>query len=383
MQSPQVETQYKQAVHDVNGDAGDRPVSSLKVSFAPQFFKINPYQQQLIDGLESLGVQVRGIDSEITFLPGAVRQWHPEIVHLHWLHRFYHERDAVRSLLKSIKFIIGLLVLKLMGKKIVWTVHNLESHEASYPLSDRVCNYCVAQLADAIITHSKAAREKVEEKFNVKSLDKVFVVPHGNYITCYKNQISRQEARKILGIPESSVVFLFLGLVRPYKGVSELLQAVKELNSDEVYLIIAGKSRDNELVYKIHRGIGDSENIKFVPKFIPDDEIQVYMNACDAVPLPYRDFLTSGAVLLAISFGRACIAPRKGFIGEVLDNEGSFLYAPEAEDGLFQALKSALSQKDNLARMGEHNYHLAEQLSWDQTARMTLDIYQKCLNRKS
>ncbi|WP_242482112.1 glycosyltransferase, partial [Trichormus variabilis] len=65
--------------------------------------------------------------------------------------------------------------------------------------------------------------------------------------------------------------------------------------------------------------IDNEPNIKFIPGFVPSEKLQIYLNACDVVVFPYRDILTSGAVMLAMSFGRACIAPRKGCIAEVLD----------------------------------------------------------------
>jgi glycosyltransferase involved in cell wall biosynthesis len=104
------------------------------------------------------------------------------------------------------------------------------------------------------------------------------------------------------------------------------------------------------------------------------------MNACDVVVLPYRDIFTSGSVFLAMSFGRACIAPHKGCIGEVLDDSGAFLY--DSDEGLLQVLHYAIEKKADLPRMGKHNLQLAEQLlSWSNLAKMTLDVYQQCLSR--
>ncbi len=48
----------------------------------------------------------------------------------------------------------------------------------------------------------------------------------------YENKIDRVEGRKILSISDSRPVFLFLGTIRPYKGVIELIKTFKELNFD-------------------------------------------------------------------------------------------------------------------------------------------------------
>jgi beta-1,4-mannosyltransferase len=127
------------------------------------------------------------------------------------------------------------------------------------------------------------------------------------------------------------------------------------------------------------QNIADDKRIKLVPGFVAPDEIQMYMNATDLVIFPYRDVLTSGAVLLAMSFGKACVAPRKGCIGEVLDNDGAFLYEPDDENGLIQAMNSALQKQSQLSNMGQHNLQLAEKYNWKRIAKMTSDVYYSCI----
>ncbi|WP_026733925.1 glycosyltransferase [Fischerella sp. PCC 9605] len=380
--SPDLENKQKQIQPQINQNQRNNNREKLKVVFAPQFLKINPYQKQLAEHLERLGVQMQGICYRTIFLPTELNQLNPNILHLHWLHTFFDAASTIGSLRRTVKFISGLIILKLKDIKIVWTVHNIKNHENLYLLSDRICTFIVTRLADAIIVHSETAKNEIATKLHLKKLDKLFVVPHGNYIENYENNINQTEARKLLGIPDTGVVLLFFGLIRPYKGIPEMLNAFKQLHNNKVYLVIAGKARDdkdNQLVDFIEQAVESNQNIKFVPKFIPEDQVQVYMNACDVVIFPYRDFLTSGAVVLAMSFGRACIAPRKGSVSELLDDGGAILYDPDTEDGLMQAMKCASERKANLLEMGEHNYKLAKKWSWELVAEMTLSIYRKCM----
>ena len=373
------ERQTRQFEHQTVWDKKNR-VGNIKTIFAPQFLEINPYQKQLAEHLVNLGIQVEGVDSRKIFLPTAVTQWSPNILHLHWLHTYFQGVNETKSLLKLVRFLSGLVILRLMGVKIVWTVHNLKFHENLYPLLDQTCSFVVAKLAHAIIAHCEAAKCEIATTLHFKNKDKIFVVPHGNYTDYYENKIDRVEARKALNIPKSSLVFLFLGLIRPYKGVFELLEAFKQLHSDEVQLVIAGKTWNNELAEQIRQKTKGNENINFIPGFVPQDQIQVYMNACDVVVFPYRNVLTSGAVILAMSFGRACIAPRMGCMGEILDNSGAFLYDPDLEESLSQAMKCAIQRQTELLHMGEHNRQVADQWSWSRVAEMTLKVYQQCLS---
>ncbi len=103
------------------------------------------------------------------------------------------------------------------------------------------------------------------------------------------------------------------------------------------------------------------------------------MNAADVVAFPYKNILTSGAVMLAISFGRACLAPRKDCITEVLDYQGAFLYDPTLKSGLLRSMQEAIRRKDLTSGMGEYNYQKSKSWSWDHVAKKTLDVYKACL----
>lgn len=357
----------------------NKHIGNLKTIFVPLFLEINPYQKQLSEHLIKLGVQVQGVDKRKIFLPTAVNQWSPNILHIHWLHTFFKAPNTTQSLFRLVKFVSGLIILRIMGVKIVWTAHNLKIHENLYPLLDEICAFVIVRLAHAVIAHCEAAKCEIATTLRLKNKDKIFVVPHGNYIGCYENTLDQGEARKALNIPNSNLVFLFLGLIRPYKGVFELLEAFKQLHRNEVQLVIAGKVWNDELSEQVRQKTESHDNIKFMPGFVPDAQIQVYMNACDVVVFPYRDVLTSGAVILAMSFGRTCIAPRMGCIGEILDNSGAFLYDPNLEEGLFQAMNRAVENSADLLRMGEYNKQLADQWSWNHVAQKTLNVYQWCL----
>ncbi|WP_199192261.1 glycosyltransferase family 4 protein [Chlorogloea sp. CCALA 695] len=332
----------------------------------------------MAEPLRNLGVQVEEArDINFSLIMTAMKS-KIDIIHLHWLHPFFIRQGMAKSLGKMIKFICNLLIIKILGIKIVWTVHNIKAHDNNNLLLDRFCTTFVANIAHAIIVHCQAAECELVSVLGLKNTDKFFVVPHGNYIECYENKISFTEARKTLDIPNSNLVFLFLGEIRPYKGVLELIKIFKQLNHDAAHLVIAGKAGDNELTELIKQEALHYSNIKFIPGFVPDNEIQVYMNACDAVVFPYQDVLTSGAVLLAMSFSRPCIALNKGCIGETLDDLGAFLYNPDIEGDLLRAMSFAMQNHSSLSDMGKYNRQVVEKWNWNYVAEKTLQVYQSC-----
>lgn len=371
-------SQYKQTSGETDEISKDGYSYRLRVVFQP-YWAENPYQKLLSENLIKLGVQIGEANSRNKALMGQT----PDILHLHWLDALFQFRvkSTLLSLLRLVKFLTKLFILKLRGVKIVWTAHNLKNHEKLYPLLDRICTSVVANLAHAIVAHSETAKREIVSTIRSINKDKIFVIPHGNYINSYENKIDRLEAQQALDIPNSSFVFLFLGQIRPYKGVLELIEAFKQLHHKHIYLVIAGKILNDELAEQIRQKIASHSNIKFIPGFVPDDQIQVYMNACDVLVFPYQDLLTSGAAILAMSFGKACLAPSKPYFTEVLGNSGAFFYDPDNLAGLSQAMNTAVHSKNELISMGDRNLQMAEQWNWSRVAKMTLDVYKYCLSR--
>ncbi|WP_223280032.1 glycosyltransferase family 4 protein [Nostoc sp. PA-18-2419] len=359
-------------------------MENIKSIFLPKaFVEGNPYITQLTNNLETVGIELAlpSLSSSTTFFfPLVFLREKADFVHLHWLDPFFTYPNQF-NLLKLLIVVFQLVLLKLFGIKIVWTVHNLKNHESINFIYDRIYSIVIGELSNAIITHCQVAKEQVVKEFYIRNKQKVFVVPHGNYIDFYENKIEKATAREKLGLKDSNLVFLFLGSIRPYKGVFELIDTFNQLDSDTIQLVIAGRVHNDsqEITDILRQKIVNDQRIKFFPGFVPNDEVQLYMNACDVVIFPYREILTSGAVLLAMSFGKACIAPREGCIGDVLDNAGAFLYEMDDENGLTKAMNSALDKHHELFIMGRHNLQLAEEYNWKHIAKMTADVYRYCL----
>jgi len=351
-------------------------MSDVKVAFLPEWFN-NPYQVRLREHLTRKGVQMVSLGrTPLHIVKGIIRE-RPDILHLHWLHAFYEARSGLLSAFKMGLSMPGLATAKRVGVRLVWTVHNLTHHENPRPLLDRSFTAFVIRRADAIIAHCATARRHVIEKFGLEDESKLHVIPHGHYVGSYANEIGRTEARKRLGIPGDDLVLLFFGQIRPYKGVLELVDAFTALNRRDVRLMIVGKPLTEESIMLLERRIDGHAQITFRPGFVPDDEVQVYMNACDAVVLPYHDILTSGAAVLAMSFGRACVAPRLGCINDWLDDKGAFLYESDRPGGLSRAMQAAIERRTDLPRMGAHNLRQASEWDWSDVAEETLAVYRR------
>ena len=369
--TPPILAMRQRAARDRSQPAG------LRVALLP-FYHDNPYQQRLVEQLRALGVEVATrIQLKGLFTETRKRENRPDVVHLHWLPGY---NGKPVTLARLLMYYVRVRLLRHWGIRIVWTVHNLYPHEGRHRGVDRRFIRGIIQCASQLIVHSPSAADMVRQEFGVRDWRKIAVVPHGHYIDSYPNTISRAEARRKLGLPAHGTVLLFLGKIRRYKGVSSLVRTFQEVAPSDATLVVAGAPVDDQIVGEI-RQLVHQANVMLYPEFVPDDTIQVYMNAADAVVFPYQDVLTSGAVILAMSFGKACIAPRLGCIGDVLDERGSVLYNPDAPEGLKNALSTALAQPERLAAMGHHNLTQAQRWRWDDIARATVEVYDGQANR--
>jgi beta-1,4-mannosyltransferase len=346
---------------------------SRKVFFAP-FASENPYLQHLGEALGTLGVETTGRQSWWILWP-AIRA-RAQIVHLQWLDIFFARRNLVRSLVIFTLYVLQLLLLRATGVKIFWTVHNLRSHERRFPLLDRMCSAVAGRLSNGIFVHCEWAKSKLLSAFPWLPPYRIIVAYHPSYIGSYSNSVSKTAARSELGVNGERPVFLFLGAIRPYKGVLELVDAFVRCGLHErAALLIAGKPQTTKLASILQEQARTGHNIYLHLDFIANNRIQLFMNAADVVVFPYRDIFTSGAALLAMSFGKAIIAPRIGCISEVLEPEGAYLYDRESPNGLTNAISRAAMELERLPAMGLYNLQRAKEFTWRDMAKRIAVAY--------
>jgi beta-1,4-mannosyltransferase len=171
---------------------------------------------------------------------------------------------------------------------------------------------------------------------------------------------------------------LALGQIRAYKGLGELVEAFQSLGENRrAELWLAGEPVDAELAEELHKVADREDDVHVRAEFLSPVDVDALLKASDVVALPYRAILTSGAAILAMSFARACVAPRLGCLPEVLDEEGAFFYDSTDTDGLRNALERALAARCDLPAMGRHNRERIEPWDWDRAADTLLHLYRR------
>ena len=329
-----------------------------------------PYNALLYSHLQDLGVEVAEA-SAARVLSG---RYH--ILHLHWPDRRVRADRVFNAWLRSTALIALLDAARARGMRIVWTVHNLSAHEGAHHqrLESRYFAALTRRL-DGIIALSEHGVTAARARYATLRERPAFVVPHGHFRGVYPDQITREHARERLGISQATRVIAFVGQVRAYKNVPLLIQQFRALHGD-VSLVIAGKAKPAALRAHIEQLAAPDPRIRFVPAFVPDDELQIYLRAADLVVLPYRDILNSGSALLALSFDRPVLVPRRGAMADLAAAVGGSwvrTYEGELTTG---ELQDALTW---VARPRPARAPL-DDLGWDRIAQQTHDVYRALLS---
>ncbi|MER3523954.1 MAG: glycosyl transferase family 1 [Ignavibacteria bacterium] len=164
-------------------------------------------------------------------------------------------------------------------------------------------------------------------------------VPHPVY-NIFGTAVGKSQARRRLGITDGRVL-LFFGYVRPYKGLSVMLEAMKRLPPDmDVKLLVVGEFYDDKEKYlKQIDALGLQHRVSVVSDYVPNDTVGLYFSAADVVMLPYRSATQSGIAQIAYNFDKPVIATAVGGLAEVVrDGVTGFVVPPNDPDALARAV---------------------------------------------
>lgn len=340
----------------------------------------NPYGTLLMQSLRARGLRVIPVPYGHLFALHA-RGGFPDVVHFQFIAPYVlpaaPSRSAWRAIVKGALFIGQIVGLRLAGCRIVWTVHNLVNHERRLARFEWFFSAVFARLAHVLVVHGDVARREVIDRYRLRRRARIVaVVAHPNYIGAYPDGLTREKAREQIGVDADALMVLSLGQLRRYKGLPDLVRAFNDRPAGaRAELWIAGEPVDAEVVTELQQAVSDTADVHVLARFLEPDDVERLFKACDVVALPYLSILTSGAAVLAMSYGRPCVVPRLGCLVEVLDDQGAFFYDEAQPDGLRNALALALVSKGRLPAMGQRNLARASEWSWAMAAEQLVRLY--------
>lgn len=302
--------------------------------------------------------------SRVRVLDGVDWYWLPTIVRaIAWLVR---ERPQVivfqwwtATVLHS--YLVLACVARLLGARVVVEFHEvLDTGEAKLRLVRlyvRLLAPRLMTLAEGFVIHSEDDRLRLQAQYKLGQRP-VAVIPHGPYDHYRLADVRRRERPA----PPSSCNLLFFGIIRPYKGLEDLIaafDAIPENAIDQFWLTIVGETWENWTLPADRMAASRYRSrITFVNRYVTDEEVAQFFAAADAAVLPYHRSSASGPLHVAMSYGLPVVITSVGGLPEaVADYEGAIMVPPHDPEALSKALVQVVALRGKRFR----NPH-----SWDE-----------------
>ena len=235
--------------------------------------------------------------------------------------------------------IIERIVRRNKKTRCIALVHNMLPHEPT--ILDKLFAPFFVQSTDAFVALSKSVLkdiEMIEKKSthhtsNITYKPKVYF-PHPIY-DHYGERMSKEDACQALQLPASKQYMLFFGLVRAYKGLDILLDALALVKDQlpDLQLIIAGEFYEDEQKY--WQQISDNsltDRVIVRNEFIPDADLRKYFGAADLIVQPYKSATQSGVTQVAFHFEKPILVTNVGGLGEIVhDHQMGYACEPDAQ----------------------------------------------------
>jgi len=202
-------------------------------------------------------------------------------------------------------YILLALVARLGGSTVVIEFHEVQDPgEEAIPLLSlyaRIFVPLLIRLNQGAVVHTSHAYELLDARYDIRQLD-VEIIPLGPFD---HYNVSRDKTDESLHPAPFRI--LFFGLIRPYKGAEDLVEAFSGLSQSEVEgleLIVAGETWEGwTLPARLIENSPYRDQIRFINRYLSDTEVGTLFTTSDVLVLPYRRATSSGPLNIAMNCG--------------------------------------------------------------------------------
>ena len=265
------------------------------------------------------------------------------------------------------------------GTKVIIEWHEVQdTGEARIPGVERYVRQAMRTLlkrVDGHIVHNSHDLDLLQAAYALP-VDRVVIAPHGPYDHHSADAPDAALGEHADGSPSAEVdlpsapvdsdrpfTLLYFGIVRPYKGVEDLVAAYDllpaELRAGTRLVLVGEKWEGWDAPFDAVAASPWKDQITVVDRYVADSEVQQHFAAADAVVLPYRRSSASGPLHIAMSAGLPVVVTSVGGLVEAAgDYEGTVFAPPQDPAALAEALAEVLTMRGQ---------RFADPHSWDTT----------------
>jgi glycosyltransferase involved in cell wall biosynthesis len=246
------------------------------------------------------------------------------------------------------------IAARLLGARVVLEMHESQDPgEASLALIRQYGRWglgLLLRISDGCVLHSKADQRLLEERYgsaNIRvAVARVAAFDHYRAFV-EEGFVDDATVAAVRQAPRPDVVnLLFFGLIRPYKGIEDLLGVYNALSDDEVaglWLTIVGETWDGcTEPARLIETSPHRDRITFVNEYVPDEVVAAAFAHADVVVLPYHRSSASATLHVAMNYGLPVVVTSVGGLPDAADGyEGAIFIPPSDPTMLKAAIKEA------------------------------------------
>lgn len=355
-------------------------VGRVRVARLPATTDRNPYQRLLYGHLAAHDVALVG-EGELTTHWLQAHRSEVDLLHIHWrLDRLVDDdqplgpprpRTIDQRVRDAAELAHRLRSARQLGYRIAWTVHEIAVVGQEEPTFDHLAAVELGSAADVVLAHNQVTAAHLAALELVPS-DRVQVVPLGHY--AHAHPAGEQPTRADLGIAPTATVLLAFGHHRPDKEHDALAAALRQVDRDDLVLVVAGAGVDaagwaDELAAGRVRVLGE----------VPDDEVVALHRLADATVSARSYEWTPSSLVLSLSLGVPVIAADLASVAEH-GGPGVFPFRPGSPSDLAATMARVADDPRGRHLRGRAGEAFVRQVSWDDSASATAAAFRRAID---
>ena len=273
-------------------------------------------------------------------------------------------------------------LLRRVRLPVVTTLHTVLAQPD--PAQRRVFDELV-RLSTRLVVMAARAKDMLRDLYGVAE-DRVSVVPHGIPDVPFTDPSFFKDQFDVAGRP----VILTFGLLSPNKGIEHAIRAlpaIVERHPRVVYLVLGathpnlvrteGETYRRKLTH-LARALGVAENVIFVNRYVPEDELRAYIGAADIYLTPYLNEaqISSGTLSYCYGAGKAVVSTPYWHAAELLAGGRGVLVPFRDPAAIAREIGDLLAEPERLNHLRKDAYLAGRGMVWSAVARDYAGIFE-------
>jgi glycosyltransferase involved in cell wall biosynthesis len=249
----------------------------------------------------------------------------------------------------------------------------------------------ISQRSNRVVVTIESAAKILEKHFGIEA-EKIVVVHHG---AALPDSVLQEHAKSELGLRGRTVLATY-GLISSGKGIEFAIRSLSHLVTDRpnlLYLVIGethpevrkheGEIYRNKLIALAKR-LGVTRNVRFINRYLRDDELSLYLQATDIYLAPYlaKDQVSSGTITLALGHGKAVISTPTIFAKEILRHNRGLLCKFANAPSIAKCVKEILGNSGRRQELEGNASIYGQEVGWSRVAEQYGDVFRSAMGTR-